>query len=106
MSPVEPSPDVIGTIGWPSPPFPGALCFEPSAAAALESAGATNPPVMAPRAPRNVRRLQPNFEPMFSFLSETFLFYFLKCLTFPQREQADQPPARCQQFQSMSRPES
>src|SRR5260221_12207347 len=73
MSPVEPSPDVIGTIGCPSPECPGALCFLLGAGMAPDSAGAIRPPVIAPSAPRNVRRLQANFEPMFVFLSKSSL---------------------------------
>src|ERR1700683_1932387 len=61
MSPVEPRPLVIGTMGLPSSEEMGDLCFLPKRLAAFDSAGANRPPLMAPSAERNARRLQSNF---------------------------------------------
>src|SRR5262252_9107129 len=61
MSPVEPRPEVIGTIGFPSGEGRG-LCFLPSGIAAFEPEGVKRPPVIAPRAVRKERRVQSNLK--------------------------------------------
>src|ERR1700728_1148668 len=75
MSPVEPRPLVIGTMGLPSSEEMGDLCFLPKRLAAFDSAGANRPPLMAPRAERNARRLQSNF---FKFIC-SFPYEFFSC---------------------------
>ena len=69
MSPVEPRPVVMGTIGLPSTGGMEGLSFLPKMPAALNSAGANRPPQTAPSAARNERRFQPNFRFMRSALS-------------------------------------
>src|SRR5438034_324974 len=60
MSPVEPSPVLIGRMGLPSIARADGLGFLPKNAA-LSSEGANMPPVSVPSAARNERRFQPNF---------------------------------------------
>src|SRR5581483_2158207 len=67
MSPVEPRPVVMGTMGLPSTEGINGLCFLPKMTAAFNSAGAHKPPVAAPSVARNERRFQPNFKFMRSF---------------------------------------
>src|SRR5580700_1489062 len=57
----------MGTMGLPSIPGTGCLCFLPQRLAAFEAAGANKPPVTAPSTERNERRLHLNFTS--SFLS-------------------------------------
>src|ERR1700722_21020361 len=62
MSPVDPRPVVMGTMGLPSTPgIVGGVCFLPMLPAAFNSVGPNKPPVMVPSAARNERRFQPNF---------------------------------------------
>src|ERR1700689_1868509 len=61
MSPVEPSPVVMGTIGSPSTEGIEGLGFLPKMPAAFDSAGANRPPRAAPSAATKERRLQSNF---------------------------------------------
>src|SRR5579872_615983 len=95
MSPVEPSPDVIGTMGDPSTDnavtglrvFPSIAAFSPKGAKTL---------LAVPRAARNERRLQPSFIfglPMVRSISPPALLM-------------DSRPLRCPQFQSENRQES
>src|ERR1700682_3219698 len=51
----------MGTMGLPSIEGTGSLCLFPNRLAAFDSAGANRPPLMAPSAARNERRLQSNF---------------------------------------------
>src|SRR5580658_5504157 len=62
MSPVEPSPLVIGTIGLPSTDGGAVLSFLSFLGAASNSAGANRPPLMAPSADKKERRLQADFK--------------------------------------------
>src|SRR6516165_481694 len=62
MSPVEPRPLRMGTIGLPSTAVLGGLCFRPKMPAASDSDGARRPPERAPSAARNERRFQANFK--------------------------------------------
>src|ERR1700736_1231385 len=76
MSPVEPRPVVMGTMGLPSTEGMGGLDFLPKMPAAFNSAGANRPPLAAPSAARNERRFQPNFKFMrlsFRHLSRNYL---------------------------------
>src|SRR5580692_6772353 len=57
----------MGTMGLPSIPDTGGLCFLPQRLPAFEPAGANKPPETAPSTARKERRLQANF--MGSFLS-------------------------------------
>src|SRR5580700_10566558 len=57
----------MGTMGLPSIPGTGCLCFLPQRLAAFDAAGANKPPVTAPSTERNERRLHSNFTS--SFLS-------------------------------------
>src|SRR5215472_17027254 len=67
MSPVEPRPVVMGTIGAPSKAGEAVgLCFFPKMPEALSPPGVKRL-LAAPIAPRNARRLHPNF--ISSFLS-------------------------------------
>src|SRR5215472_12830003 len=82
MSPVEPSPVVIGRMGWPWREGTDGLCFLPKTAA-FRSGGAKMPPVSAPSAARNERRFQPNFsfKRISSFLRcRESLFVSSRCL--------------------------
>src|ERR1700733_119032 len=63
MSPVEPSPEVIGTIGLPSTECPSIACPDDFVLAAC-SLGANRLPVAAPREDKNERRFQPDFKLM------------------------------------------
>src|SRR5579862_1829903 len=69
MSPVEPRPVVIGTMGLPSTDGASGLGFLPSMPAALSFAGVSKPLVAAPSVARNERRFQPKFSFMRRFLS-------------------------------------
>src|SRR5579863_10629448 len=60
MFPVEPSPDVIGTMASPLTEVVTGLRFLPNAPLAFSPKGAKTL-LAAPRAARNVRRLQPSF---------------------------------------------
>src|SRR6516164_1328919 len=60
MSPVEPRPLVIGTMGLPSTEGATGLCFLPKMAAALLSCEAKSPPVREASRARNERRVQSN----------------------------------------------
>src|ERR1700722_18823716 len=62
MSPVEPSPLVMGTMGAPSTEGIDDLVFLPKIPAAFNSAGASRPPKAAPSAATKERRLQSNFK--------------------------------------------
>ena len=62
----------MGTMGLPSTDGMEDLRFLPKMPAAFNSAGANRPPLTAPTAARNERRLQPNFKFMSSFLSTAF----------------------------------
>src|ERR1035437_9252582 len=75
MSPVEPRPVVMGTMGLPSTGGMEDLLFLPKMPVAFNSAGANRPPHMAPTAARNERRFQPNFRFMRSALSTSFANY-------------------------------
>src|SRR5215472_12814207 len=75
MSPVEPRPVVMGTIGLPSTGTMEDFRFLPKMPAAFNSAGANRLPHMAPTAARNDRRFQPNLRFMRSTLSTSFANY-------------------------------
>src|SRR5215467_15640984 len=75
MSPVEPRPVVMETIGLPSTGGIEDLRVLPKMPAAFNSAGADRPPHMAPTAVRKDRRFQPNFRFMRSALSTSFANY-------------------------------
>src|ERR1700734_166581 len=62
MSPVQPSPVVMGTMGAPSTDAIDALVFLPKMPAAFDSAGVNRPPRVAPNAATKERRLQSNFK--------------------------------------------
>src|ERR1700733_13069851 len=62
MSPVEPSPVVMGTMGEPSTEAIDDLVFLPTMPAAFNSAGANRTPKAAPSAATKERRLQSNFK--------------------------------------------
>src|ERR1700722_283793 len=62
MSPVEPSPVVMGTMGEPSTEAIDDLVFLPNMPAAFNSAGANRPPKAAPSAATKERRLQSNLK--------------------------------------------
>src|SRR5882757_6365407 len=72
MSPVDPSPLVMGTMGLPSTEGIDALDFLAKTPAAF-SFGANRLPLTAPRADRNERRFQPDFRFMCSSLSMSFV---------------------------------
>src|ERR1700730_15380029 len=61
MSPVEPSPVVIGTMGWPSTEGVADLVFLVDIPSAFSLAGANRLPAAAPRVDRKERRFQPDF---------------------------------------------
>src|ERR1700733_14448534 len=71
MSPVEPSPEVIGTIGLPSTECPSIACPDDFVLAAC-SLGANRLPVAAPRGDKNERRFQPGFKLMRGSLFKSF----------------------------------
>ena len=77
MSPVEPRPVVMGTIGLPSIEGMDGLGFLPKLPAAFNLAGANRLPLTAPSAARNERRFQPNFKFMRSFLVRSFANLFI-----------------------------
>src|ERR1700679_3041328 len=62
MSPVDPSPVVMGTMGEPSTEAIDDLVFLPNMPAAFDSAGANRPPRAAPSAATKERRLQSNLK--------------------------------------------
>src|SRR5215813_3000427 len=76
MSPVDPRPEVIGTIGVPSIPGFWGLRFFPKMLA-LGVLGAKKPPTTVPIAERKERRFPYNFSPIccapFGFSCELFL---------------------------------
>src|SRR5271170_366863 len=72
MSPVEPRPVVMGTMGSPSTMALDTLGFLPKMPAAFNFAGANRLPPTAPSAARNERRFQPNFKFMRSILPTSF----------------------------------
>src|SRR5580698_2947988 len=69
MSPVEPRPVVMGTMGLPSAEGANGLGFLPNMPAALNFAGVNRLLVAAPSAARNERRFQRKFKFIRSFLS-------------------------------------
>src|SRR5882724_1806066 len=73
MSPVDPSPLVMGTMGLPSTEGIDGLGFLAKTPAAFNFAGANRLPLTAPRADRNERRFQPDFRFMGSSLSMSFV---------------------------------
>src|SRR5579863_10090337 len=75
MSPVEPRPVVMGTIGPPSTESFDGLAFLPKMPAALSSAGANSPPHNAPSVVRNERRFPPAFRFMRSCPLSTKLVF-------------------------------
>src|ERR1700742_4042889 len=78
MSPLEPRPVVMGTMGLPSTEDAEALGFLPKRPVALNFAGASRLLLAAPSADRNDRRFQPNFRFMrspFNFLRELSIAY-------------------------------
>src|SRR5580693_1946305 len=68
MSPVEPRPVVMGTMGLPSLGAADGLGFLPKMPAALNLAGANSELLAAPSAARNERRFQLNFKFMLTSL--------------------------------------
>src|ERR1700742_5155370 len=62
MSPVQPSPLVMGTMALPSTEGVDGLGFLPNIPAAFDSAGANRPPRVAPSAATKERRLQSNLK--------------------------------------------
>src|SRR5215831_21171122 len=65
MSPVDPRPEVMGTIGVPSIPDLGGLRFFPKMLA-LSVLGAKKPPTIVPTAERKERRFPSNLSPICS----------------------------------------
>src|SRR5580704_7671882 len=102
MSPVEPSPLVIGRIGLPSTDGMVALCFLPKTPAAFNSGGANSPPLMLPSAAKNDRRLQPNFK----VIPISFQNVFCETNSLKLPERSSSPPTRCRQSQSTNLRES
>src|SRR5579864_3484838 len=70
MSPVEPRPVVMGTMGLPSTVGTEGFTFLPSRPAAPDFAGANRLLPAAPSAARNERRFQPSF--VLRFMCGTF----------------------------------
>src|SRR5579863_1890094 len=100
MSPVEPRPVVIGTMGLPSTDGAGDFGFLPNIPAALNFAGMRKLLVAAPSAARNERRFQPNFQFIRRFLFNVVATYSTV------RRWVDSPPLRCLRFQSENHLES
>src|ERR1700733_1464090 len=72
MSPVEPSPLVMGTMGLPSIGVAGNLGFLVNMPSAFNFTGASKPPLIDPRAAKNERRFQPDFRVTLRFLSTIY----------------------------------
>src|SRR5580700_1244637 len=77
MSPVEPRPVVMGTMGSPSTMALATLGFLPKMPAAVNFAGASTVPLTAPSAARNERRFHPNFKFTRSVLSRPLAKLFI-----------------------------
>src|SRR5215472_16156600 len=96
MSPVEPSPDVIGTMGAASTDNAvTGLRFFPNIPLAFSPKGVKRL-LAAPRAVRNERRFQPSF---------IFGLPRVRPIS-PRALRADSQSLRCRRFQSENRPES
>src|SRR5579863_8343206 len=77
MSPVEPRPVVMGTMGSPSTMALDTLGFLPKMPAAFSVAGVSRLLLTAPIAARNERRFQPNFRFTRSVLSRSSAKLFI-----------------------------
>src|SRR5258708_22164686 len=73
MSPVEPRPFVIGTMGLPSTEGNADLIFLLNIPSALSLAGANKLPAAAPRVDKKERRFQPDFKFIHCSVSIIFL---------------------------------
>src|ERR1700722_9314003 len=77
MSPVEPRPVVMGTMGLPSREGAEGLSFLPKPPAAINLPGAKRVLLTAPSAARNERRFQSNFKFMCCFPLQVFRQLFI-----------------------------
>src|SRR5215470_4561909 len=76
MSPLEPRPILMGTIGLPSSLELPVLCFCPQPAEAPSSLGANRPPVAAATAVRKERRFRLSLRLMRAFFPLILMIHF------------------------------